>query len=81
MSFDPSEEQGAVIDSTAPVVFVFGGAGTGKTTTAAAAAARRLAADDASRAVEMSLTPLGSAPTLAAARRVLFLSFSRTSVR
>ena len=78
MSYDPSEEQRAVITSAAPVVVVLGGAGAGKTTTAAAA--RRVAADDAVRAVARRSTPLGSAPTLAPARRVLFLSFSRASV-
>lgn len=80
MWYDPSEGQRAVINSAAPVVVVLGGAGAGKTTTAAAAAARRLAADDAVRAVARRSTPLGLAPTLAPARRVLFLSFSRTSV-
>lgn len=77
MPYVPSDEQRAVIDSTAPVVVVLGGAGAGKTTTAAA---RRLADDDARRADIRRGTPIGLPPTIPPAQRVLFLSFSRTSV-
>ena len=80
MPYVPSAEQRAVIDCTAPVLVVLGGAGAGKTTTAAAAAARRLAVDDARRADIRRMTPIGFAPTIPPAQRVLFLSFSRTSV-
>ncbi len=80
MAYAPSDEQRAVIDTAAPVVVVLGGAGAGKTTTAAAAAARRLIDDDAHRAEVRRKTPIGRAPALSPAKRVLFLSFSRTSV-
>lgn len=80
MPYVPSEEQRAVIETAARVVVVLGGAGAGKTTTAAAAAARRLADDDAVRAAMRRSTPIGHAPALASAKRVLFLSFARTSV-
>lgn len=80
MPYVPSDEQRAVIDSGAPVIVVVGGAGAGKTTTAAAAAARRLADDDARRSAIRRSTPFGQAPVLSSAKRVLFLSFSRTSV-
>lgn len=80
MAYEPSDEQRAVIGSSAPVVVVLGGAGAGKTSTAAAAAAHRLKADDVAKAAARRSTPLGSFPQLAPAQRVLFLSFSRTSV-
>ena len=80
MAYGPSDEQRAVIDSSAPVVVVLGGAGAGKTSTAAAAAADRLAADDATRAAARRSAPLGSFRPLMPVQRVLFLSFSRTSV-
>lgn len=80
MSYEPSGDQWDVIDSVAPVVVVLGGAGVGKTSTAAAAAAHRLANEDAGRAAVRRATPVGSGLALAPAKRVLFLSFSRTSV-
>ncbi|MBA4020911.1 MAG: hypothetical protein C0482_00955 [Gordonia sp.] len=80
MSYDPSDKQRAVINATAPVIVVLGGAGSGKTTTAAATAAKRLADDDARRAALQRSTPIGSAPTITPTGRIMFLSFSRTSV-
>ncbi|TDB75120.1 PhoH family protein [Micromonospora sp. KC723] len=51
MTYKPSDEQPAVIDSTAPVTVVLAGAGTGKTSTAAAAAGVFLQRADAQRAI------------------------------
>lgn len=48
MNFEPSTEQGRVIDSTQPLLVVLGGAGTGKTTTACAAARAHLERQDGS---------------------------------
>ncbi|TRW47437.1 UvrD-helicase domain-containing protein [Georgenia yuyongxinii] len=80
MPYQPSDAQQHVIDSDAPVTVVLGGAGSGKTTTAAAAAGRRLEALDQSRQAVRARTAPGTAPILPAARRILFISFSRTAV-
>jgi DNA helicase-2/ATP-dependent DNA helicase PcrA len=64
MTFEPRPGQEDVLASTAPVLIVMGGAGTGKTTTAAAVVRREL--DHARQGV--------------ARRRALFLSFSRAAV-
>lgn len=66
MSFVPSADQRRVIESSAGVTLVLGGAGCGKTTTATAAAAWHLKGS--------------SEPPPAPKKRVLFLSFSRTAV-
>jgi len=78
--YDPSNEQKAVITAEDSVVVVLGGAGSGKTTTAAAAAARRLTDLDEQRAALQRATPFGTVPNLPPAKRVLFISFSRTAV-
>lgn len=80
MPYDPSNEQKAVIAAEDSVVVVLGGAGSGKTTTAAAAAARRLTDLNEHRAALQRTTPFGTVPNLPPAKRVLFLSFSRTAV-
>lgn len=80
MVYKPSEQQKLVIDSDAPVTVVLGGAGCGKTTTAAAAAGRRLEALDQSRQAARASTAPGTAATLPEAKRILFISFSRTAV-
>lgn len=81
MTYTPGGTQIDVIESTAAVTVVLGGAGTGKTTTAAAAAAALIRAEDASRdalrrrmLIDKTVSPL---PPRA---RVLLLSFSRTAV-
>ncbi|OHX03436.1 UvrD-helicase domain-containing protein [Micromonospora sp. WMMB235] len=81
MTYKPSDEQQAVIDSTAPVVLVLAGAGTGKTSTAAAAAGNFLQRADAHRSIlRRDAVLAGRRTRLPAQARVLFLSFSRTAV-
>ncbi len=81
MTYKPSDEQQKVIDSTAPVLLVLAGAGTGKTSTAAAAARRFLELADAQRAAQRRAAVLaGQRTRLPAQTRALFLSFSRTAV-
>ncbi|MET8149137.1 UvrD-helicase domain-containing protein [Actinoplanes sp. NPDC049668] len=81
MTYEPDGEQRAVIDSSAPVIVVLGGAGTGKTSTAAAAArAHLLRADQRRAAVARDAVLSGQRTALPAPDRVLFLSFSRTAV-
>jgi DNA helicase-2/ATP-dependent DNA helicase PcrA len=65
MTFEPRPGQDDALASTAPVLIVMGGAGTGKTTTAAAVVRRELEEAHHDRA---------------ARRRALFLSFSRGAV-
>lgn len=81
MNYQPRGTQIDLITSTAPVLVVRGGAGTGKTTTAVAAARAHLDSADrqlqkARRAVALS----GQRTRLPASQRALFLSFSRTAV-
>lgn len=81
MTYKPSDEQQAVIDSTAPVILVLAGAGTGKTSTAAAAARRYLESADAQHVTLRRAAVLaGQRTRLPAQARALFLSFSRTAV-
>jgi DNA helicase II / ATP-dependent DNA helicase PcrA len=81
MTYDPDDDQRAVIDSAAPAVVVLGGAGTGKTSTAAAAARAHLLRADHRRAAVVRKAVLSQRRTsLPALDRVLFLSFSRTAV-
>lgn len=82
MTYVPDPIQAKVIGSTAPVLVVLGGAGTGKTSTAAAAGAAHLRRTDdqvaaARRNARATDAPV---PTRTAATRVLLLSFSRTAV-
>lgn len=81
MTYKPSDEQQAVIDSTAHVILVLAGAGTGKTSTAAAAARRYLESADAQQATLRRAAFLaGQRTRLPPRARALFLSFSRTAV-
>ena len=52
MTYEAKGEQQDVVESTAPVLVVLGGAGTGKTTTAVAAARRHL--EDAERPTRLA---------------------------
>lgn len=74
MNYKPSPEQESILNASDDTVLVIGGAGTGKTTTAAAKARLHLEERRTSK-VPTSRTA-GSSP----ADRVLFLSFSRSSV-
>jgi DNA helicase-2/ATP-dependent DNA helicase PcrA len=81
VTYEPKGKQVDIITSTAPVLVVLGGAGTGKTTTAVAAARAHLEVADrwlltARRAAMVS----GKRTRLPASQRALFLSFSRTAV-
>ncbi|MFD0373690.1 UvrD-helicase domain-containing protein [Streptomyces sp. NPDC127112] len=81
MTYEAKGEQQAVVESTAPVLVVLGGAGTGKTTTAVAAARRQL--EDADKRLTLrrrAAHQAGRRTRLPAPERVLFLSFSRTAV-
>lgn len=81
MHYRACEDQRAVVDSTAPVLVVSGGAGTGKTTTAVAAARAHVeAADEALLRLRQEAARRSERTALPAATRVLFLSFSRTAV-
>ena len=81
MTYEPRGTQVDVITSTAPVLVVRGGAGTGKTTTAVAAARAHLdAADLALREARRAAALSGRRKRLPAPQRALFLSFSRTAV-
>ncbi|MGQ4482629.1 UvrD-helicase domain-containing protein [Streptomyces sp. SAS_276] len=79
--YEAKGEQRDVIESTAPVLVVLGGAGTGKTTTAVAAARCHLEAADERLALRRRTAHRsGRRRRLPAPERVLFLSFSRTAV-
>ncbi|MFE6500129.1 UvrD-helicase domain-containing protein [Kitasatospora sp. NPDC057738] len=81
MTYEARKDQQDVIDSTAPVVLVTGGAGTGKTATAVAAARAHLEASDRDLGLlRQNAARSGQRTQLPAATRVLFLSFSRTAV-
>lgn len=81
MTYEPKGKQVNIITSTAPVLVVLGGAGTGKTTTAVAAARAHLeAADRRPLAARRAAMASGKRTRLLAAQRALFLSFSRTAV-
>jgi len=81
VTYEPKGTQADVIASTAPVLVVRGGAGTGKTTTAVAAARAHLeAADRQLRAARQAAMTVGERTRLPATQRALFLSFSRTAV-
>ncbi|KMV16491.1 hypothetical protein A5731_08205 [Mycolicibacterium conceptionense] len=81
MTYNPVGTQTDVIESTAAVTVVLGGAGTGKTATAAAAAAALIRGDDASRDARRRRMLIDKAASpLPPRARVLFLSFSRTAV-
>ena len=81
MTYEPRGTQVDVVASTAPVLVVRGGAGTGKTTTAVAAARAHLdAADLALREARRAAALSGRRKRLPALQRALFLSFSRTAV-
>lgn len=81
MTYRPNDEQRAVIASTAPLVVVTGGAGTGKTTTAVAAArAHFQRADDQREQRRQQAMRVGVRQPLDAHDRALFISFSRTAV-
>nr|WSW65642.1 UvrD-helicase domain-containing protein [Streptomyces sp. NBC_00995] len=81
MTYAPKDKQIDVITSTAPVVVVLGGAGTGKTTTAVAAARRHLErADEKLAMARRAAARDGVRTRLPAPERALFLSFSRTAV-
>ncbi|TDT97296.1 DNA helicase-2/ATP-dependent DNA helicase PcrA [Streptomyces sp. 846.5] len=81
MAYEARKDQQEVIDSTAPVVLVTGGAGTGKTATAVAAARAHLEASDRDlELLRQDAARSGQRTQLPAAARVLFLSFSRTAV-
>ena len=81
MTYEPRGTQVDVIASTAPVLVVRGGAGTGKTTTAVAAARAHLdAADLVLREARRAAALSGRRKRLPAPQRALFLSFSRTAV-
>lgn len=81
MTYAPKDKQIDVITSTAPVVVVLGGAGTGKTTTAVAAARRHLEqADEELAMARRAAARDGVRTRLPAPERALFLSFSRTAV-
>lgn len=81
MTYAPVGTQNDVINSTARVTVVLGGAGTGKTTTAAASAAAHLRTGDGSREQRRrTMLAKGNVAPLPPQGRVLFLSFSRTAV-
>lgn len=81
MTYTPVGTQIDVIESTAAVTVVLGGAGTGKTTTAAAASAALIRADDASRdALRLRMLIEKTVSPLPPRARALLLSFSRTAV-
>ncbi|MGW4051320.1 UvrD-helicase domain-containing protein [Streptomyces sp. NPDC004779] len=81
MTYEPKGEQEDVVKSTAPVLVVLGGAGTGKTITAVAAARRHLEDADERLMLRRQAAHRASGRTrLPAPERVLFLSFSRTAV-
>ena len=81
MTYAPVGTQNDVINATAPVAVVVGGAGTGKTTTAAAAAAAHLHAADAAREQHRRrMIAQATVTALPPQARALFLSFSRTAV-
>ena len=81
MTYEATELQQAVIDSTAPVTIVLAGAGTGKTSTAAAATGSFLAACDLERTgLRRAAILAGRRIRLPAQARALFMSFSRTAV-
>lgn len=81
MTYQPRGTQIDVINSTAPVLMVLGGAGTGKTTTAVAAARTHLETEDRKwREARQAAMMLGHRTQLPAQQRALFLSFSRTAV-
>ncbi|MFF2619348.1 UvrD-helicase domain-containing protein [Kitasatospora sp. NPDC058046] len=81
MTYEAQGAQRDVIDSTAPVLVVLGGAGTGKTTTAVAAARRHLDGADEKLALRRQAAQRSGRRTkLPAPERALFLSFSRTAV-
>jgi DNA helicase II / ATP-dependent DNA helicase PcrA len=81
VTYSPRGEQVDVITSSASVLVVAGGAGTGKTTTAVAAARAQLEASDAAqRAARRAAMLSGKRTRLPAPQRALFLSFSRTAV-
>ncbi|CAM5242653.1 AAA family ATPase [Streptomyces hirsutus] len=81
MTYEAKGEQRDVIESTAPILVVLGGAGTGKTTTAVAAARRHLEdADERLALRRRTAHQSGRRTRLPAPERVLFLSFSRTAV-
>ncbi|MEU6236070.1 UvrD-helicase domain-containing protein [Kitasatospora sp. NPDC047058] len=81
MTYEAQGAQQDVIDNTAPVRVVLGGAGTGKTTTAVAAARRHLDAADEKLVLRRQAAQRSARRTrLPAPERVLFLSFSRTAV-
>lgn len=81
MTYQPRGTQVDVISSTAPVLVVRGGAGTGKTTTAVAAARAHLdLADRRLREARQAAALSGRRTRLPAPQRALFLSFSRTAV-
>lgn len=81
MSYEAKGKQRDVIESTAPVLVVLGGAGTGKTTTAVAAARSHIeAADERLTLRRRTAHQAGRRTKLPAPERVLFLSFSRTAV-
>ncbi|MFD6912382.1 UvrD-helicase domain-containing protein [Streptomyces virginiae] len=81
MTYEAKGRQRDVVDSTAPVLVMLGGAGTGKTTTAVAAARRHLEdADERLAFRRRTAHQSGRRTRLPASERVLFLSFSRTAV-
>ncbi|MFI9328755.1 UvrD-helicase domain-containing protein [Kitasatospora sp. NPDC052868] len=81
MTYEARKDQQDVIDSTAPVVLVTGGAGTGKTATAVAAARAHLKASGRDLGLlRQNAARSGQRTQLPAATRVLFLSFSRPAV-
>ncbi|MGA5441918.1 UvrD-helicase domain-containing protein [Streptomyces griseoincarnatus] len=81
MTYEAKGKQQDVIESTAPVLVVLGGAGTGKTTTAVAAARHHLEdADERLTLRRQAAHQAGRRTRLPAPERVLFLSFSRTAV-
>jgi len=81
VTYEAEGVQQDVIESTAPVLVVLGGAGTGKTTTAVAAARRHLEdADERLALRRRAAHQAGRRTRLPAPERVLFLSFSRTAV-
>jgi DNA helicase-2/ATP-dependent DNA helicase PcrA len=81
MTYEPRGTQNDVITSSAPVIVVRGGAGTGKTTTAVAAARAHLeTADHQLQETRRTAAIADERTRLPAPHRALFLSFSRTAV-
>ncbi len=81
MTYAAVDTQNDVIDTSAPVAVVLGGAGTGKTTTAAAAAAAHLRRSDTAREqLRITLIAARQVEPLPPRARALFVSFSRTAV-